>query len=463
MSRVVQETGPRGWLTRGLPRSIVIATLALFCFAGCSSLRIRPQQQQRQQSEQRTSMLQEVQLKVMRYADEYSGALVDPLGRFAAQAQSPEERLAAQNWRLSQATSAYTIASGPNPVINALDMIVLATLSRMVLEDRWVGELYGDRAMPLVNVHRDLEQRAWILVEGVLNGDQLTQLHAVIEEWRAVNPKVRAVAQIRFADFAAVTRSTSRDQSQANNSLFSLIGIDPMKSIDPAVREIEQTRLLAERTIFYVQRAPNLLDMQIERLVYQLAVAPEATRTLADIQRVSTAAEAIGQLANQAPSIIANERHALIEQAADTFLSQQKKLQDLLVETKAMLDAGTLASDSLGDTVKATDAFVARIQGRMDARRATAEAPSSGFDISHYTSAVRETGTSAQELRSLLVQLQSSSAGLEQAADKTRQQLDQLVDHVFWRSVWIIVITAIVLLATILCYRLLLHRWVPAR
>ena len=36
-----------------------------------------------------------------------------------------------QNWRITQASAAYTIASGPNPTINALDMIVLATLSRM--------------------------------------------------------------------------------------------------------------------------------------------------------------------------------------------------------------------------------------------------------------------------------------------------------------------------------------------
>ena len=40
-----------------------------------------------------------------------------------------------------QSTAAYTIASGPNPVVNALDMIVLATLSRMVVEDYEVGSV----------------------------------------------------------------------------------------------------------------------------------------------------------------------------------------------------------------------------------------------------------------------------------------------------------------------------------
>ena len=36
--------------------------------------------------------------------------------------------------------------------------------------------------------------------------------------------------------------------------------------LDPAVREITQSRELAERAIYYMQRTPDLLDMQIERL-----------------------------------------------------------------------------------------------------------------------------------------------------------------------------------------------------
>ena len=73
--------------------------------------------------------------------------------------------------------------------------------------------------------------------------------------------------------------------------MFALIGLDPLSNLDPAVRELEQTRLLAERTIYYLQRAPSLLDMQIERLTYQLAVMPEAKQTLAGVERVSVAAE----------------------------------------------------------------------------------------------------------------------------------------------------------------------------
>ena len=50
-----------------------------------------------------------------------------------------------------------------------------------------------------------------------------------------------------------------------------MLGLDPLTQLDPAVREITQTRELAERTIYYMQRAPSLLDMQLERITYQLA------------------------------------------------------------------------------------------------------------------------------------------------------------------------------------------------
>ena len=57
--------------------------------------------------------------------------------------RTPEVRLAALQWKLGQATSAYTDATGQNPAVNALDMLVLVTVSRMVMEDYGV-ENYGE-------------------------------------------------------------------------------------------------------------------------------------------------------------------------------------------------------------------------------------------------------------------------------------------------------------------------------
>ena len=46
---------------------------------------------------------------------------------------------------------------------------------------------------------------------------------------------------------------------------------------------LEANRELAERSIFYLQRMPGLLDMQIEKLTYTLAVMPESKALLASV------------------------------------------------------------------------------------------------------------------------------------------------------------------------------------
>ena len=51
-----------------------------------------------------------------------------------ARARSPDARIDALRWKLGQATAAWVDASGVNPVLNMLDLVVLATMSRMVVE-----------------------------------------------------------------------------------------------------------------------------------------------------------------------------------------------------------------------------------------------------------------------------------------------------------------------------------------
>lgn len=430
---------------------LVVLAYALCIVAGCKSM---PRWASRDESERRAAHLQEVQLKVMRYADDYSARITDPLEALNVQSDSPELRLVAHDWRIMQSTSAYTIASGANPVINALDMVVLATLSRIVVED-YVGTLAGARASPLLEAHRDLERQSWTLLAGVVNDEQANQLRGLMQQWRAAHPDARAVAQVRFADFAAIVERRS-DQTQGGGSVFALIGLDPLSNLDPAVREIEQTRQLAERTIYYLQRAPVLLDMQVERLAYQLAITPEAKQSLAGIERVGFAAQALGKLSADAPAIIASERRALIADLSAMLHSEQERTQKLLVEVRDVLQAGTQASESVGGTVAALDAFVARFQPKGQV--ASASAPRRPFDIRDYAQTARELATAAQDVQSLLVQLDASSAGVVRLTAATKQGLNEVVDRAFWRGVMLIAALAFATLITALAYRYAAHR-----
>ena len=373
----------------------------------------------------------------------------DPLAELSTQPSSPERRLNVQNWRITQTSAAYTIASGPNPVVNALDMVVLATLSRMVVEQYWQDAPGEPRA--LVDTHRDLERQAWSLAEGILDADQRTELHWLIDLWRTEHPNARAVSQVRFADFAAIV-SRSGSEKHGSGSLFGLIGLDPLGNLDPAVREIEQTRQLAERAIYYLQRAPNLLDMQVERLVYQLAVMPETKQTLASVDRVSVAAESLGELSADAPAILARERHAIITELTATLHAEQGRMQELLVELHDVLKAGAQTSDSVGATVVALDAFVARFQPQQRPPAAAGE-PRRPFDITDYTQTAHELAAAAQNMQALLVQLDASSAAVERLANTSTQGLREVVDRAFWRGIVLIAVLAFAALLAALTYR----------
>lgn len=399
-------------------------------------------------SEARAAQLNALQLKVMRYGDEYSGRIEEPIHRFQNAGASPEERLAAQQWRLSQSTAAYTIASGPNPVTNALDMIVLATLSRMVLEDRWIAELYGERARALHDRHANLERQAWTLVDGVLTAEQIGQLHHLIDQWRVANPRVRDVTHVHFDEFAR-SSGAHLERSRSAPSLIAFLGFDPLSNLDPAVREIAQTRQLAERSIYYLQRAPALLDMQVERIAYQFSVTPEVREMLTNADRVSLAAEAAGSLARQLPDLIARERGAVFGELRRTFHEEQKELEGLLRALQDALTTGAQASDSVRATLLSFDALLTRLQP-SGADESANERP---FDITEYTKAAAEAGAAAQRIESLLRQAQNSGAEIEVLSATAARELEAATDHAFRRALQLVLITIAAALVAGLLFR----------
>lgn len=419
----------------------------LAAVVGCSTVqRMMP----REESKVRAAQLQEMQLKVMRFADDYTGRISDPIAKLDLQSTQPDVRLRAHNWRVNQATAAYTIASGANPTINALDMIVLATLSRMVVEDRLLED-YGEPARPLLDAHRHLEQQSWSLVSGVLDAEQVKEVRAAIDRWHAENPTTRSVAQVRFADFAALELRRGKEQ-QESNGIFGFIGLDPLSNLDPAVRELEQTRQLAERTIYYLQRAPSLLDMEVERLVYQLAAMPEAKQTLANIDRLSLAAEAMGQLSARAPQLIASERQAIISQLSSALHEEQDRLQPLLVSLRDVLNAGTQTSQSVTGTVTALDALVARFQPD-EPEPASTSTPKRPFDITEYAATARDLAAAAERVQALLAQLNTSSKDVERVTRAATQEVNGIIDHAFKLALVLIFALGFVAVLCALLYR----------
>jgi hypothetical protein len=350
---------------------------------------------------------------------------------------------------VSQATAAVTIAAGPNPELNAIDMLVFSTLSRMVIEDRWVGELYGARAQPLLDEHRALERRIWDYASVLLSEAQTDELRSSIGAWHRKNPLGRAVPFIHLEDFAFATSET-RPGSASSTSIFSFLGIDPLSNLDPAVRELAQSRQLAERAVYYGQRAPKLISMETQRLAFEFAVAPESVRVIDSIAQVGGAAQATSDLAADLPHLLAQERAAAIEQLTGVFDERQAELQGLVAELRSALEAGGTTSDSVRETITALDALMARFDRREGQSAGT---PARPFDVTEYTEALRQLGEAAQLLKVLIDQADSKVPALTNLSDHAGDRLASLVDHIYWRLVQLILVLVAASVLGALAYR----------
>jgi hypothetical protein len=428
--------------------------MSLLC--GCSTIRqmIHPQEKSNARAEQ----LQILQLRGMRFADEYVASITGPIRRFEASTDNSADRLAAQSWLLSQATAAYTIASGVSPVVNTVDMVVLATLSRMVIDDAWSGERFGERAAPLRDAYHRLEPLAVQLAQDALSADQIAELQRAINAWRAKNPHATDIAYVHFRDVAGSLGQPTSGRSGSSNGLFTLLGIDPFSSLDPAVREISQTRQLAERTIYYAQHVPSLLDMQVERLTFEIATMPETKQVLADASQVAGAANTTGRVIGDLPNLLAGEREAAIRQFMQAIAVETSDIRSLVIEMRAALETGTATSNSLNTTIQSFDRLVAGFE-KPKSGAASAQAPGRPFDITEYTAAAAEITRAANELQVLITGVDRGSPALMDAAEHATAALQKVVDHAYWRMVQLIALLFVGGLAVALAYRGVARRW----
>jgi hypothetical protein len=429
---------------------VLVAALALAIgSSACNTIR------QAMPAAKRTAQLKEqmdqLQARSTRFADEYVGRVIEDTAKFTTAIEDPEVRYVIAGWRLSQANAAYANASGPSPVVNALDLVTLATLSRMVIEDTLVP-LYPDTAQQLLATHRDLEKTAWTLCDGFLTASQIADLHSILDEWRAQHPKVSSVAFIHFLDFAKQIGRPGPGESERSGGLFAMLGLDPLAGLDPAVREIEQTRALAERTIYYLQRVPYVLNLQLERVTGGLLARPETRDLLRDSAKISESVERFSQVAAALPTQISAEREALIDQLSGELSTQEQTLRPLLGDLRATLDSGSQTAHAIDATVRSLDALMARFPAKSASTGESAP-PSRPFDVREYTAAAAEFTRTATELRQLITSVDAQSPALASSVAAAVDRSEALIDYLFLRAAALIVLAVAAVLGAAVLYR----------
>ena len=390
----------------------------------------------------------EVQQAVLRLTDAFATRMildVEKLRRGRRDAD-PAEVL---QWKIAIGTETSSIASGPNPVANLLDLTVFITVTRMALEDHWQPEVFGNSAGPMLDNCRIAEAEIWQLAGMLLEPEQQEELRQAIEDWRGRNPLPEDVFAARALGFTSRMTPAKTVDAARPGSVFSLLRVDPLAGMDPAVREIAQTRLVAERVLYVAQKMPMLLRWQTELLTLNTTELPAVRQWTTTSAQIAEAVQRFTAVAEKLPAQASAEREAILK----ALESQERDLTTLLT-------AGTRMSDSLNTTIATFDALMQRF-GVGETNTAPApETSEQPFRIQDYTATAAQLEVTARQLTELLLAFDRTlgSTNLTQLSAQAAPVMDQaktggkeVVDYAFVRGVLLVV----VLLVAALIYRFL--------
>lgn len=337
-----------------------------------------------------TATAVEWQAKVMSFADGLIYALAESCTDIEPQLTTPRERAVLQMLKLHYANTALLIASGPNPTANLLDMVALVTLGRENVEHYWLPEVLGPRAAPLLTTLRQLETEIWSTAGRLLTPSQQEEFRALLREWRETQPGPRAVEFVYLSEFARARHATATTRSLPG-SLLGWFFLDPLASLDPATRSIEETRQVAERSLFFLKRAPTLLRWQTELFAHNVLALPETGQLLADLTGFRAATEKFVQVVDQLPQRFGAEQQQLLA----AVLQEDERWRGLLAEARDLATA-------VADAASALDTFAGRWQRPSPTHAEAAAVSSRPFDVREYGAAATEIARGAQELTRLV-------------------------------------------------------------
>ena len=431
-----------------------VALAATACAAGllggCTALsditgKITGETARYEQRKQEESLLQR---RVMRYADGYADSIAQITTTLELSDRDPAMLSTMGRLRVVQVTSAVQIAAGPSARINALDMVVLSTLTRATL-GRYLQARLGGEATSALATLSSQESQAWQLVDFLTERQREELRDALARRQADPTTTLESVTFDRFTDF--INEPEVGRTASSSGSLFALVGLDPLAGLSPAVREIEQSRMLAERALYYLERVPILMGIQVRALATGLLTMPEPKEVIAAADRASRAAESLSRTAAIMPETLSREREAAITQVFDAMRSDLAMASELLAGLKATFDSAKLTSDSLTTTVNSVDEVMARLNTGKGP-------PSRPFDITEYATAAVQFAQAARELQQLTGSIERGAPTLATLAAGLGTQGQQLVDHVYHRLLQLIGIALIGSVAAIVATRLILAR-----
>jgi hypothetical protein len=263
------------------------------------------------------------------------------------------------------------------------------------------------------------EADIWKLAGDYLNPDQIRELHDVADKWLADNPNQRFVAGARLAEVLALQpKSHDKPVGGLTSNIVGLLRLDPFQGLDPAVQQVEQSRVLAERAFFYFQHMPMLLSWQTDLLYSQLLANPQTQKLLSD---TSTVAGSTTRFTD----------------STDRFADASSRLADTVEQFRR-------------DLPQEQDQLMKQMNELVATQR---------------DGAVRQATTQISELRDATVaQLGSTMTGQQKdLSAHTQALMDQSIDRLYARLRSLVIFTALMLLAALVVYRIIVAVFFSSR
>jgi hypothetical protein len=400
----------------------------------------------------------DIQQILLRFEDEFSTRAVLGIGKLRYGANAPDPAKVLQ-WKIALGTETCAIASGPNAFANLLDMTVFVTVTRADLEEYWQPEIFGESAQPMLESCRNAETNIWQLVGRLLNPAQQAELRAAIAAWRRQSPRPEGVVAARAVGFASQIAEATRADTTKSGSVFSLLMLDPFSGLDPATREIAETRMFAERALYVAQKTPTLLRWQTELLSLNAVQLPAVQQLVENSTRIAASAERFSGAAERLPGQVSTEREEILA----ALQAQEKQLTPLVSEVRAALAAGSQMSASLNTTITTFDGLMKRFGIGETNTAGPPKTNAEPFRIQDYTAAAAQLDTMARQLNELLRTLDETlgstnlaklSAQVGPVVQQAQAGGREIVDYAFWKGILLLVIALVAAL---------LYRWLVAR
>jgi hypothetical protein len=377
----------------------------------------------------------------MAFGERYVNAVGNACGEIEQDAKDLQVRADAHLLKLRTANSVYDILTGPSPFAKLMDLVVLVELQyRVQVTDSVAIKVYGAESAPVL-VRALLEGRAdvWRVGDLVLKPGQRKVLEDMIDTWRGRNPDVEIVTGVRFSEFSEYRGKSVLDGVPLGSGLLA--------PVSDAVRQMEETRLLAERGLFLTKRMPQLLRWEAEALLNSMMLHPE-------IRKLSETSARVAGVLETLPSKVAEERAAIMKRMEDREKAIGAIAKDVRVTAadvkEIVKDFPPLLQES-EEALKTANILAEKFslpEGAKDIPK-----DSHPFDIREFTATVRE-------LRGLLESPAWTErlSEINQAAKSRVKDAGLEVDHLLISFFWYSAALFVLAFGLSLAYRLITRR-----